>query len=104
MESPWLNKRKEISPDVLAIIKNARVNGCWIYHEPSKKFYTPEEFEAEWQRIVRETKRDNNFGEFKIVTPLFAIRLCARWADVANTKLQEVIEKLKNYDATFKLK
>ena len=101
MEKPWLAEKKEVPPEVLAIIKNARVNGCWIYRESAKEFYTPEEFESNWKNIVRDGKR-NNFGDFKIVTPLFAVRLTAKWVDIANKKMQEVIEKLQGYEATFK--
>lgn len=104
MEKPWLQQRKEISPDVHAIIKNARVNGCWIFHEPAKTFYTPEEFEDNWQHVVNDSKHSNNFKDFKIVNPLYAVRLTARWVDLANSKLQDVLKKLEGYTSEFKTK
>lgn len=104
MEKPWLQQRKEISPDVLAIIKNARVNGCWIFHEPAKTFYTPEEFEEKWERVVNDSKHSNNFKDFKIVNPLYAVRLTARWVDIANAKFQDVLKKLEGYRSEFKAK
>jgi len=104
VEKPWLQQRKEISPDVLAIIKNARVNGCWIFHEPAKTFYTPKEFEDNWQHVVNDSKHSNNFKDFKIVNPLYAVRLTARWVDLANSKLQDVLKKLEGYTSEFKTK
>jgi len=104
MEKPWLQKRKEIPPDVFSIIKSARVNGCWIFHEPAKTFYTPEEFEEVWERVITNTKRSNNFKDFKIVNPLYAVRLTARWVDIANSKLQDILKKVEKYSAEFKVK
>ena len=104
METPWRNKTVEIPPDVVAIIKNARVNGCWIFHEPYKTFYTPKEFEEKWKRVIIATKKRNNFKDFKIVNPLYAVRLTARWVDVANGKLQDILKKLEGYNSEFKTK
>ncbi|MGJ1204173.1 hypothetical protein [Sphingobacterium lactis] len=100
----WLTKKKEIPSEVLALIKDARVNGCWIYHESKRTFYTPEELEAQWDRIIYINNKMNNLRDFKKVTPIFAVRTCAHWLQVTNAKFQEVILKFDQYTYEFKSK
>ncbi|MFZ4262107.1 hypothetical protein ACFRAE_08690 [Sphingobacterium sp. HJSM2_6] len=105
MNTPaWLNRKKKTPSHVISLINNARVNGCWIFHEKSQKFYTPDEFEKDWERAYHSANKYNNFKEFKIVNPLYAVRLCARWLDIANQRNQEILKKLEEYSGEFKKK
>lgn len=104
MKGAWNNRKKDLPADVAALISNARVNNCWIFYEKSKRFFTPEEFERDWNSVFSESNRSNNYKEFKIVTPLYAVRLAAQWVNTANTKQQEIIQKMENYSADFKVK
>jgi len=45
--------------------------------------------------------KTNNFKDFKIVTPMYAIRLATQWVNVANKKLQDIVEKSKDYNTEF---
>ncbi len=99
MSAPaWISRNKLTPSDVISIIKTAKVNGCWIFHERNQKFYTPEEFEKEWQTVVHSDGKTNNFKEFKIVNPLYAVRLTSRWIDIANRTQLEILLKLKGYN------
>lgn len=105
MQSPaWLNRRKETPSDVLSLIKDAGVNGCWIYYEKKQLFFTPDEFEMNWEKVVSYGGKLNNFKDFKIVNPMYAVRLTSRWIDLANKRSKEVLEKLEKYQANFKRK
>jgi hypothetical protein len=46
----------------------------------------------------------NNFKEFKIVSPFYAVRLTSRRIDIANRRQQENLLKLGNYQGEFKIK
>jgi len=100
----WLKKQKETPSDVISLAKNARVNGCWIYHEKKQKFYTPDEFEENWETVFYVANKHNNYKEFKIVNPLYAVRLTARWIDIATARHQDILKKLENYSGEFTLK
>jgi len=98
----WINRNKQTPSDVVSLIKTARVNGCWIFHERRQRFYTPDEFEENWEKVVHSDGKVNNFKEFKIVNPMYAVRLCARWVDIANQRQQEILKKLEGYNGEFK--
>lgn len=100
----WRKKIEELPPDVYALVNNAKVNGAWIYFEKTHKFFTPEEFSEKWQSVVNYGGRRNNFHEFKIVNPMFAVRLCSKWLDIVNKRHQEVLKKLDDYSGEFKIK
>lgn len=104
MQSNWNQRKKEIPSDIASIISTARVNNCWIFYEKSKSFFTPEEFERDWLKFYNTNNRSSNVKEFKIVNPLYAIRLAALWVNIANNKQQEIIHKMENYSAEFKLR
>ena len=105
MSAPaWISRNKETPSDVVSIIKSAKVNGCWIFHERNQKSYTSEEFEKEWQTVVHSDGKTNNFKEFKIVNPLYAVRLTSRWINIANRRQQEILLKLEGYNGEFKKK
>lgn len=95
---------KGIPADIYALIRDAEVNGCWIFHQEKKLFFTPDEFKEVWEQHFSTSNRGNNYKVFKIVTPLYAVRLVAEWIRIANDKQQEVILKLNNYTADFKKK
>lgn len=80
--------------DVLA--KTARVNNCLIYHKPSKKWFTPEEFEK-WPAEISQTRtfRKDNASDFVIVKPQFILKQRIEWVNKANEELQRIIKLLK---------
>lgn len=100
----WQNRKKGIPPDIAALISNARVNSCWIFNARSKQFYTPEELEACWQNIFHQGNKFSNIKDFKIVTPLYAVRYAAQWVEAVSKMQQEIIKKLENYSADFQSK
>ena len=104
MKAAWTQRKKEIPSDMASIISTARVNNCWIFYEKGKHFFTPDELEEKWETYYQTTNKSNNFKEFKIVNPLYAVRLAAQWVNTANHKQQEIINKLINYSADFKEK
>lgn len=76
--------------DVLA--KTARVNGCLIYHKPTKKWYTPEEFERGPSEISQSrTFRKDNAADFVIVQPQFILKQRIEWVNRANEELQRIV-------------
>lgn len=100
----WINRNKETPSDILSLIKTAKVNGFWIYYEKRQLFFTPEEFEENWDTVVHSEGKFNNFKEFKIVNPMYAVRICAKWLDIANKRNQEILSKLEGYQSEFKRK
>lgn len=96
-----LKEQKGIPADVYALIRDAEVNGCWIFHQEKKLFFTPDEFKEVWADHYQTSNRNNNYRAFKIITPLYAVRLVSEWVNIANSKQQEIILKLKNYTANF---
>lgn len=100
----WINRNKQTPSDVLSLIKTAKVNGCWIYYEKRQLFYTPEQFEENWDKVVHSDGKVNNFKEFKIVNPMYAVRLSSKWIDIANKRHQEILSKLEGYQGEFKRK
>lgn len=102
MEPEWRNKKVEIPSDVKAIYQDALQNNCWVYHTTTRKFYTPIEFFENWKSIYREHKRyGSNQKDLIIMNPMAAIRQRAKWVDIANRELQEVLVKLKNSSANW---
>ena len=96
MEPAWRNKIKEIPSNVKAIYQDAQLNNCWIYHQTTRKFYTPAEFLFQWQSIYREGRRHgSNEKDFLVMNPMAAIRQRAKWVNIANQELQDVLEKLQ---------
>lgn len=95
---------KGVPSDIYALIRDAEVNGCWIFHQEKKIFFTPDEFKDVWDQHFSSSNRSNNYKSFKIVTPLYAVRLASQWVDIANKKQQEIIYKLQYYTANFKIK
>ena len=99
-----MNRNKLTPSDVVSLIKTVWVNGFWIYHERHQRLYTLEELEENWIKVVHSDGKVNNFKEFKIVNPMYAVRLCERWIDIANQREQEILKKLEGYNAEFKVK
>lgn len=104
MKGGWNNKTNDIPANIDKVISTARVNNCWIYLESKKQFFTPDELDQQWNDAYSAANKFNNIKDFKIVTPMYAIRLATQWVNIANTKLQEIVEKSKNYDTEFKQK
>lgn len=100
----WKSNQNSIPSNIDSIISTAKVNNCWIYIESKKTFYTPDELVEIWRHVYHAGNKTNNINEFKIVTPMYAIRLATQWVNVANSKLQEIINKANNYDSEFKIK
>lgn len=104
MNGGWNNRAKNVPSNIDKIISEARVGNCWIYIQSLKAFYTPEELDEAWDTLYKEGNKTNNFSDFKIVTPMYAIRLASQWVNVANAKLQEIIDKSNKYNTDFKIK
>ncbi|MDM1294302.1 hypothetical protein HX021_08320 [Sphingobacterium sp. N143] len=105
MEREWLKKKMEIPIVVKSMYNDAKLNGAWIYHKVTRKFYTPEEFLASWVRIYTEGRRGgSNRDDFQIMNPMAAVKQRAEWVAKANSELQEIMRKLEAYQAQFKPK
>lgn len=104
MSIDWKSNKSKVPSNINTIISTARVNNCWIYLESKKIFFTPDELDEMWSKVYLEGNKTNNFSDFKLVTPMYAIRLATQWVNVANSKLQDIITKANNYDSEFKLK
>ena len=104
MNANWKSNNTNIPANIDKIISTARVNNCWIYLESKKIFFTPDELDLYWNQAYSAGNKTNNINDFKIVTPMFAIRLASQWVNVANAKLQEIIYKSNNYNTDFKVK
>jgi hypothetical protein len=104
MNGGWNNKNESIPANIDKIISDARVNNCWVYLVSTKTFYTPDELETMWRHAYSAGNKTSNIKDFKIVTPMYAIRLATQWVNIANKKLQEIVEKSNNYNSEFRLK
>ncbi len=104
---PWRNRqpeKKEMPSRAAALLKSAKVNDCWIYDITKKKFYTPEEFADQWESIYREPWEMRPNLEFKVLSPMAAIKQRAEWVRNASEELQGILEKLEKYNASFERK
>lgn len=95
MANPGFDKRPvqgKIPANFDVLAKTARVNGCLIYHRPSKKWFTPEEFE-EWPAEISQTRtfRKDNAADFVIVQPQFILKQRIEWVNRANEELQKIL-------------
>ncbi|GAA4137871.1 hypothetical protein GCM10022216_14360 [Sphingobacterium kyonggiense] len=99
MANPGFNKRPEpgrIPANFLVLAKTARVNGCLIYHKPSKKWFTPDELEAGPSEISQtRTYRSDNAADFALVQPHFILKQRIQWVNKANEELQRILEVMK---------
>lgn len=103
MVPEWLNKKKETPGDVISLFNLAKLNNCWIYHNRTRIFYTPDEFLENWKHFFRESSRGiNNNKEFAVKNPYVAIKQRAEWIKKANEELQLILTKLEGYEAEFK--
>lgn len=55
------------------IVHEARTAGWWIYHEPSKRWYTPEEFEAA-DILVTVGNRPTDKIAYKVMNPMVGLK------------------------------
>lgn len=55
------------------ITQEARAAGWWIYHEPSKKWYTPDEFDATGI-MVTVSNRPNSKIDYKVMNPMVGLQ------------------------------
>lgn len=98
--------KDRVNFDVL--IKNARVNNCFIYDKKNKRWFTPAELEEELNLIKDTGKRGEtlNFAsDYSIHSPFAAIKFYHKWLDVLSTRivdLQDKIEKSYNIEFTSK--
>ncbi|MCW8309643.1 hypothetical protein K7A41_00180 [Sphingobacterium sp. InxBP1] len=105
MQREWLKKNKEIPSVVTSLYNDAKLNGAWIYHKVTRRFYTPDEFLKDWSTIYFEGRRGaDNRDAFQIMNPMAAIRQRAEWVAKASAELQEIMRKLEQYQAQFKVK
>lgn len=99
MANPGFDKRPtqgKIPANFDVLAKTARVNGCLIYHRPSKKWFTPEEFEDCPAEISQtRTFRKDNAAEFVIVQPQFILKQRIEWVNKANAELQRILRVIK---------
>lgn len=103
MTPDWLKKKKEIPSVVLSLKNDALATGSWIYQKSTRRFYTPEEFMENWERIYQQSPRGkNNREDFQIMNPMAAVRQRSLWVAKANAELQDVMKKLEAYQAQFK--
>lgn len=84
---------------VIVFAREARLQNCWIYCKTSKKFYTPEELEADWKALHREHRKTgaSNEGDFVLKVPEAAIRQRAEWVKRASQELDAIIEKYNTH-------
>ncbi|OYD44312.1 hypothetical protein CHU00_17540 [Sphingobacterium cellulitidis] len=99
MANPGFDKRPvqgKIPANFDVLAKTARVNGCLIYHKPSKKWFTPEEFE-DWPMEISQTRtfRKDNAADFMIVQPQFVLKQRIEWVNKANEELQKIVKVMK---------
>lgn len=101
---PWrIKDKKEIPAEVTSLHRFAIQNNCWIYHDVSRIFYTPEEFLEKWERIYKEEHTGlSNIKDFAVKSPYAAIKQRAGWIKRASEELQALLKKLEDYDITFK--
>ncbi|PVH27021.1 hypothetical protein [Sphingobacterium corticibacter] len=97
-------EKKEMPSKAAALYKSAKVNDCWIYDLIKKKFYTPEEFAEKWESVYREPGEIRPNLEFKVMSPMAAIKQRAEWVRKASEELQAVLEKLEKYNVSFERK
>lgn len=105
----WLKKRHEpaeMPPHAVALYKDAKFSGSWIYDAKTRKFYTPDEFLEIWPRIYPEpgTRYSHDEPDIKIMNPLAAVRQRALWVEKAAAELQYILKKLEAYTGTFEKK
>ncbi|GEM_PF-2003556 len=83
----------KIPANFAVLAKTARVNKCLIYHKPSKKWFTPEEFEA-WPSEISQTRtyRSDNAADFALVQPHFILKQRIEWVNKANEELQRIVD------------
>jgi len=104
MESNWRDRKREVPSAVASLYSDAKLNGAWIYHIPTRRYYTPDEFMENWFVVFQQNRSKNNRNEFQIMNPMAAIRQRAEWVTKANAELQEIMRKLESYNASFKIK
>lgn len=79
------------------IYKTAKANGCFIFHKPTKKWYTPEEFKADVPNIQRSGNRGeikNLASEFAIKSPYEALKFYNKWLKLVTDKIAEIESKI----------
>lgn len=101
---PWRVKEKEgIPAEVTSLHRFAIQNNCWIYHDNTRIFYTPEEFLEKWEQVYKEEHTGlSNIKDFAVKSPYAAIKQRAGWIKRANEELQALLKKLEGYDIQFK--
>src|SRR5690606_21627588 len=81
------------------IVGEAKRAGWWIYHERSKKWYTPEEFHAEGIVVVENTGRFAK-PDYRVMNPQVGLKLRFDYLKKVTDEYFEFKKRIDDYFTT----